>query len=115
MKLLVNERFRPVMDPGINQADMAMRTRESPTRGGSMSRAALLVLADLSEVVPAVTCGQVTIFRQQPEGIDSEKRLARLLLFHAALFDCSSSPCALPDQLSAWCTTRINGRTKRSR
>jgi len=41
-----------------------------------MSRAALLVLVDLSEVVPAV----VTIFRQQPEGIDSEKRLARLLL-----------------------------------
>ena len=46
-----------------------------------MSRAALLVLVDLSEVVPAVTiCGQVTIFRQQSEGIDSEKRLARLLL-----------------------------------
>ena len=46
-----------------------------------MSRAALLVLVDLSEVVPAVTiCGQVTVFRQQPEGIDSEKRLVRLLL-----------------------------------
>jgi hypothetical protein len=81
MRLLVNERFRPVMDPGINQADMAMRTREPPTRGGQMSRAALLVLVDLSEVVPAVTiCGQVTIFLQQPEGIGSEKRLARLLL-----------------------------------
>jgi hypothetical protein len=34
MRLLLNERFRPVMDPGINQADMTMRTRESPTRGG---------------------------------------------------------------------------------
>ena len=46
-----------------------------------MSKAALLVLVDLSEVVPAVTiCGQVTIFLQQPEGIGSEKRLARLLL-----------------------------------
>jgi len=65
MRLLVHERFRPVMDPGINQADVAMRTRDHQRGAGRFPKRCCWFSLTLSEVVPAVTIyGQVTIFRQ---------------------------------------------------